>query len=44
MKTEIPHKCVTCDCKLYLENRQYFKGKYFCDNCFKKRKSCRGKK
>ena len=30
VKTKIPHKCNYCDCQLYLENRIYWKGKYYC--------------
>jgi len=28
--TKIPHKCTRCNCQLYLEDRYYFKGKYYC--------------
>ena len=30
VKTKIPHKCDYCNCQLYLENRVYQKGKYYC--------------
>ena len=30
VKTKIPHKCNYCNCQLYLENRVYWKGKYYC--------------
>jgi len=28
----IPHQCARCGAQLYLENRVYWKGKYFCEN------------
>ena len=30
VKTKIPYKCNYCNCQLYLENRVYLKGKYYC--------------
>lgn len=41
MITTIPHKCVACNKQLmYLKdntNFVYFKGIYYCDNCFNKK-------
>ena len=31
VKTKIPYKCNYCNCQLYLENRVYWKGKYYCN-------------
>jgi len=30
--TPIPHQCETCGKQLYLEDRKYYKGKYYCKN------------
>ena len=35
--TKIPHKCKHCDCQLYLENRIYLKGDYYCKKHWEKR-------
>ena len=42
--TKIPHLCETCGKQLTLENRVYFKGKYYCDYCFRYRRKSRKKK
>jgi len=38
-RRRIPHKCASCDCQLYLDNRVYIERKnnykYLCKNCFK---------
>ncbi len=34
---KIPHKCAFCDCQLYLENRVYRKGKYYCQKHWTKK-------